>query len=52
MSDKASLETLIAAVYEGRLTDRDNMECVTVRLSHEVWRKIQEEWYRQKREQV
>ena len=45
----AELRSHLVAVYEGRLTDRDRMEDVTVRLSHETWRAIQSRWYEAKR---
>lgn len=39
---------LIAEVYEGKLTNRDDTSCVTVRLPHNLWRLIQASWYQRK----
>lgn len=43
------IESLLVAVYESRLTNRDDTSCVTVRLTHELWREIQRFWYGSRR---
>lgn len=44
------IERILAAVYEGRLTDRDRTDVVTVKLPHDTWQRIQYLWYKLKRE--